>query len=228
MTGDRVMVVDDEPGLAHALAINLRAHGWDVAIAPDGGTALELAASWRPEVVLLDLGLPDISGPDVIARIRGWSKVPIVALSSRPDGEDKIDALDAGAADYVTKPFAMNELLARLRAAVRRAAPGDVSEAIVEAGELMIDLARRQVLRHGQDVPLSPTEWALIEVLVRNRGKLVGRQQLLEEVWGPSYSAETGYLRVCAAQLRRKLEKDPAHPRHIVTQLGMGYIFETN
>jgi len=228
MTGPRVLVVDDEPGLVHALAVNLRARGWDVATAPDGGTALELAASWHPEVVLLDLGLPDISGLDVIAGIRGWSRVPIVVLSARQDGEDKVDALDAGADDYVTKPFAMNELLARLRAAVRRAAPGDTTEAIVEAGELTIDLARRRVLRLGQEVRLSPTEWALIEVLVRNRGKLVGRQQLLREVWGPAYTAETGYLRIYAAQLRRKLEKDPAHPRHIITQPGMGYIFETN
>jgi two-component system KDP operon response regulator KdpE len=228
MTGPRVLVVDDEPGLVHALAVNLRARGWDVATAPDGGTALELAASWRPEVVLLDLGLPDITGMDVIAGIRGWSRVPIVVLSARQDGEDKVDALDAGADDYVTKPFAMNELLARLRAAVRRAAPGDTTEAIVEAGELTIDLARRRVLRLGQEVRLSPTEWALIEVLVRNRGKLVGRQQLLAEVWGPAYSAETGYLRIYTAQLRRKLEKDPARPRHIITQPGMGYIFETN
>ena len=228
MTGPRVLVVDDEPGLVHALAINLRAHGWDVATAPDGGTALELAASWHPEVVLLDLGLPDISGLDVIAGIRGWSRVPIVVLSARQDGADKVDALDAGADDYVTKPFAMNELLARLRAAVRRATPGDTTEAIVEAGELTIDLARRRVLRRGEEVRLSPTEWALIEVLVRNRGKLVSRTQLLTEVWGPSYTSETGYLRIYTAQLRRKLEKDPAHPRHIITQPGMGYIFETN
>ena len=228
MTGRRVLVVDDEPGLVHALAINLRARGWDVATAPDGGTALELAASWHPEVVLLDLGLPDISGLDVIAGIRGWSRVPIVVLSARQDGADKVDALDAGADDYVTKPFAMNELLARLRAAVRRATPGDTTEAIVEAGELTIDLARRRVLRRGEEVRLSPTEWALIEVLVRNRGKLVSRTQLLTEVWGPSYTSETGYLRIYTAQLRRKLEKDPAHPRHIITQPGMGYIFETN
>ena len=228
MTGPRVLVVDDEPGLVHALAINLRAHRWDVATAPDGGTALELAASWHPEVVLLDLGLPDISGLDVIAGIRGWSRVPIVVLSARQDGADKVDALDAGADDYVTKPFAMNELLARLRAAVRRATPGDTTEAIVEAGELTIDLARRRVLRRGEEVRLSPTEWALIEVLVRNRGKLVSRTQLLTEVWGLSYTSETGYLRIYTAQLRRKLEKDPAHPRHIITQPGMGYIFETN
>jgi len=227
MTGARILVVDDEPGLVHALAINLRAHGWDVATALDGARALDLAASWHPDVVLLDLGLPDITGLDVIAGIRGWSRVPIVVLSARQQGEDKVDALDAGADDYVTKPFAMNELLARLRAAVRRAAPADTTEAVVEAGDLTIDLARRRVLRQGSEVRLSPTEWALIEVLVRNRGKLVSRKQLLQEVWGPAYATETGYLRVYAAQLRRKLERDPAHPRHIITQPGMGYLFET-
>ena len=227
MTGARILVVDDEPGLVHALAINLRAHGWDVATALDGARALDLAASWHPDVVLLDLGLPDITGLDVIAGIRGWSRVPIVVLSARQQGEDKVDALDAGADDYVTKPFAMNELLARLRAAVRRAAPADTTEAVVEAGDLTIDLARRRVLRQGSEVRLSPTEWALIEVLVRNRGKLVSRKQLLQEVWGPAYGTETGYLRVYAAQLRRKLERDPAHPRHIITQPGMGYLFET-
>ena len=227
MNGARILVVDDEPGLVHALAINLRAHGWDVTTALNGAGALDLAASWHPDVVLLDLGLPDISGLDVIAGIRGWSRVPIVVLSARQDGEDKVDALDAGADDYVTKPFAMNELLARLRAAVRRATPGDATEAVVEAGELTIDLARRRVLRRGEEVRLSPTEWALVEVLVRNRGKLVSRKQLLQEVWGPAYATETGYLRVYAAQLRRKLERDPAHPRHIITQPGMGYLFET-
>ena len=226
MTGARILVVDDEPGLVHALAINLRAHGWEVTSAPDGAGALDLAASWHPDVILLDLGLPDLTGLDVIAGIRGWSRVPIVVLSARQHGEDKVDALDAGADDYVTKPFAMNELLARLRAAVRRAAPGDATEAVVEAGELTIDLARRRVLRAGEEVRLSPTEWAIVEVLVRNRGRLVGRQQLLQEVWGPAYTTETGYLRVYTAQLRRKLERDPAHPRHIITQPGMGYVFE--
>ncbi|QTE29379.1 response regulator [Pengzhenrongella sicca] len=227
MTGTRVLVVDDEPGLVHALSINLRAHGWDVATAQDGAQALGLAATFNPEVVLLDLGLPDISGLDVIAGIRGWSRMPIVVLSARQDGEDKVNALDAGADDYVTKPFAMNELLARLRAAVRRAVPGDATEAVVEAGGLRIDLARRRVLRLGDEVRLSPTEWALIEVLVRNRGRLISRHQLLQEVWGPAYTTETEYLRVYTAQLRRKLERDPAHPRHIITQPGMGYIFET-
>jgi len=226
MTGSRVLVVDDEPGLVRALAINLRAHGWEVATGADGAQALDLAASWRPDVVLLDLGLPDIPGLDVIAGIRGWSRVPIVVLSARQHGEDKVDALDAGADDYVTKPFAMNELLARLRAAVRRAAPGDATEAVVVAGELEIDLARRRVLRAGAEVRLSPTEWAIVQVLVRNRGRLVSREQLLREVWGPAYTSETGYLRVYTAQLRRKLEADPSNPRHLRTQPGMGYVFE--
>ena len=167
MTAARVLVVDDEPGLVRALAINLRSSGWDVATAPDGAHALNLAATWHPDVVLLDLGLPDIAGLDVIAGIRGWSRVPIVVLSARQHGEDKVDALDAGADDYVTKPFAMNELLARLRAAVRRATPGDATEAVVEAGDLTIDLARRRVYRHGDEVRLSPTEWALVDILVK-------------------------------------------------------------
>jgi len=227
MTDARVLVVDDEPGLVRALAINLRSSGWEVATAPDGARALDLAATWHPDVVLLDLGLPDISGLDVIAGIRGWSRVPIVVLSARQHGEDKVDALDAGADDYVTKPFAMNELLARLRAAVRRAAPGDATEAVVDAGDLTIDLARRRVLRDGEEVRLSPTEWALVDILVRHRGKLVSRDQLLREVWGPAYVSETGYLRVYTANLRRKLERDHSHPRHFITTPGMGYVFET-
>ena len=227
MAGNRILVVDDEPGLAHALSITLRATGWDVTTAGDGASAISAAASQTPDVVLLDLGLPDMSGLDVITAIRGWSRVPIVVLSARQHGEDKVDALDAGADDYVTKPFAMNELLARLRAAVRRASvPSDLDDAVVTAGSLTVDLARRRVLRDGAEVRLSPTEWSMLEVLVRNRGRLVGRVQLLQEVWGPGYSDETHYLRVYSALLRRKLEDDPAHPRHIITQPGMGYIFE--
>ena len=228
MAGNKILVVDDEPGLAHALSITLRASGWDVATAVDGASAIAGAASHTPDVVLLDLGLPDMSGLDVIAAIRGWSRVPIVVLSARQHGEDKVDALDAGADDYVTKPFAMNELLARLRAAVRRSAAPvtDADDALVVAGDLTIDLARRRVLRDDVEVRLSPTEWSMLEVLVRNRGRLVGRRQLLQEVWGPGYSDETHYLRVFSALLRRKLEADPAHPRHIITQPGMGYLFE--
>ena len=227
--GNRVLVVDDDAGLVRALTINLRAHGWDVTTATDGASALDAAARVQPDVVLLDLGLPDLGGLDVIEGIRGWSRVPIVVLSARQLGDDKVDALDAGADDYVTKPFAMNELLARLRAAVRRAAPADGAnpdEPVVEAGDLTIDLARRRVQRAGADVRLSPTEWSLLEVLVRNRGRMVGHLQLLQEVWGPAYSAETNYLRVYTAQLRRKLEENPSAPRHIITQPGMGYLFE--
>lgn len=227
MNGQHVLVVDDEPGLAHALAITLRASGWRVTTAATGAQALDAAAHEVPDVVLLDLGLPDISGVEVITALRAWTRVPVVVLSARQHGEDKVEALDAGADDYVTKPFAMNELQARLRAAVRRAAaPADGEEAVVVAGALTIDLARRRVLRDGAEVRLTPTEWSMLEVLVRNRGRLVPRRQLLQEVWGAAYSDETNYLRVYSAQLRRKLEEDPAHPRHLITQPGMGYLFE--
>lgn len=223
----RVLVVDDEPALARALAINLRAAGWEVATAADGASALEAAATFHPEVVLLDLGLPDMDGTEVLAGLRGWSDVPVVVLSARQHGEDKIEALDLGADDYVTKPFAMDELMARLRAAVRRAASGaGGGEAVVVAGGLEIDLARKQVRREGVEVRLTPTEWGFLELLARHLGKVVGREQLLREVWGPSYTSETHYLRVYAAQLRRKLEADPAHPRHLRTSPGLGYVLE--
>lgn len=222
----KVLVVDDEPALARALAINLRAHGWEVVTAADGRSALEAAASEHPDVVLLDLGLPDLDGTDVIAGLRGWTSVPIVVLSARQHGEDKVEALDLGADDYVTKPFAMNELLARLRAAVRRGQASAPSDAVVVAGPLEIDLARKRVTRDGEEVRLTPTEWAFLELLARNVGKLVTREQVLREVWGPAYEHETHYLRVYAAQLRRKLEADPAHPVHLVTSPGLGYVLE--
>ncbi|MFB9375771.1 response regulator [Kineococcus gynurae] len=221
----RVLVVDDEPGLRRALAINLGARGWQVEVAADGASALDLAASAHPDVVLLDLGLPDLDGLDVIAGIRGWSPVPIIVLSARTSSADTVDALDAGADDYVTKPFAMDVLLARLRAALRRA-PAAGSEDVVVAGELTIDLPRAVVERAGVPVRLTPTEWSLLHVLVRDRGRLVGRRQLLQEVWGPEYERETNYLRVYVAQLRRKLEADPGRPRHLLTEPGMGYRFE--
>ncbi|QIG43675.1 response regulator transcription factor [Nocardioides anomalus] len=222
----RVLVVDDEPALARALAINLRAHGWEVVTAADGRSALDAAATTHPDVVVLDLGLPDMDGTEVIAGLRGWTSVPIVVLSARQDGEDKVEALDLGADDYVTKPFAMNELMARLRAAVRRAADGSPALTEVVAGDLVVDLARKKVRRSGVDVQLTPTEWAFVEVLARNVGKLVPREQLLREVWGPGYTREHHYLRVYAAQLRRKLEDDPAHPRHLLTTSGLGYTLE--
>ena len=221
----RVLVVDDEPTLVRALAINLRARGWEVVTAHDGTGALEAASDRHPDVVVLDLGLPDIDGVEVIRGLRGWTRVPIIVLSARQVSDDKVEALDAGADDYMTKPFGMDELLARLRAALRRVAPAE-EEAVVAAGDLSVDLVRKKVNRGGVDVRLTPTEWQLLEVLVRARGKLVGRRQLLHEVWGPAYNSETNYLRVYTAQLRRKLERDPAHPRHIITEPGMGYRFE--
>ncbi|MGH8828963.1 MAG: response regulator [Jiangellaceae bacterium] len=223
----RVLVIDDEPALVRALAINLRARGWDVVTAATGRAALEVAATRRPDVVILDLGLPDMDGVEVIGGLRGWTAVPIVVLSARKDSDDKVKALDAGADDYVTKPFGMDELLARLRAAVRRAAPSsEDGAAVVQAGALSIDLARKKLARDGVDVRLTPTEWHLLEVLVRNRGMLISRQQLLRDVWGPAYKSEMNYLRVYSAQLRRKLEPDPSHPRHIITEPGLGYRFE--
>ncbi len=222
----KVLVVDDEPALARALAINLRSHGWEVVTAADGRSALEAAANEHPDVVVLDLGLPDLDGTQVITGLRGWTKVPIVVLSARQHGEDKVEALDLGADDYVTKPFAMNELMARLRAAVRRAAETTPEVAVVDVGDLTVDLARKRVARAGSDVSLTPTEWAFLELLARNVGRLVTREQILREVWGPAYEKETHYLRVYAAQLRRKLEANPAHPRHLITTPGLGYTLE--
>ncbi len=223
----RVLVVDDEPQIVRALRINLSARGYDVVIAPDGREALRVAAQARPDVVVLDLGLPDMDGATVIAGLRGWSSVPIIVLSARLDSGDKVAALDAGADDYVTKPFGMDELLARLRAAVRRASvpPAD-GDAIVETESFTVDLAAKKVMRDGAEVHLTPTEWGVLELLVRNRGKLVAQKQLLQEVWGPTYASETHYLRVYLAQLRRKLEPQPSRPRHLVTEAGMGYRFE--
>lgn len=223
----RVLVIDDEPALARALAVNLRAAGWEVETAHDGAGGLEAAARFHPEVVVLDLGLPDMDGTEVLAGLRGWTKVPVVVLSARQHGEDKIEALDLGADDYVTKPFAMNELMARLRAAVRRGQDAQAESLVVlEIGDLEIDFARKRVAKAGVDVRLTPTEWAFLELLARNAGKLVPREQILREVWGPGYARETNYLRVYAAQLRRKLEDDPAHPRHLVTSSGLGYTLE--
>ncbi|MEU7281729.1 response regulator [Streptomyces sp. NPDC045431] len=224
----RVLVVDDEPQIVRALVINLKARRYEVDAAPDGATALDLAVARHPDVVVLDLGLPDMDGVDVIRGLRGWTRVPILVLSARHTSEEKVEALDAGADDYVTKPFGMDELLARLRAAIRRAEPvsahGDV--VVVRTEGFTIDLAAKKVNRDGRDVRLTPTEWHLLEVLVRNAGRLVGQKQLLQEVWGPSYGTETNYLRVYMAQLRRKLEADPSHPRHFITEPGMGYRFE--
>jgi two-component system KDP operon response regulator KdpE len=210
------------------LRINLSARGYEVSTAGTGQEALQVAAAAKPDVVVLDLGLPDIDGTTVIEGLRGWTRVPIIVLSARTDSGDKVSALDAGADDYVTKPFGMDELLARLRAAVRRAstAPADGEEAVVVTAAFTVDLLAKKVLKDGAEVHLTPTEWGVLEMLVRNRGKLVGQKQLLQEVWGPSYASETHYLRVYLAQLRRKLEPQPSRPRHLLTEAGMGYRFE--
>lgn len=220
----RVLVVDDDPAIARALRINLTAQGYHVTLAGDGATALRAAADRHPDVVVLDLGLPDLDGADVIAGIRGWSRVPIIVLSARTDSGEKVAALDAGADDYVTKPFGMDELLARLRAAVRRAgAAAPTGEPVLRLGELTVDLQAKRVHRGDAEVHLTPTEWGILEMLAGHRGKLVGQRELLRQVWGPHYEERTNYLRVYLAQLRRKLEPDPAHPRYLITEAGMGY-----
>ncbi|WP_329252030.1 response regulator [Streptomyces canus] len=224
----RVLVVEDDPQLVRALLINLQARQYEVDAAPDGTTALRLAAARQHDVVLLDLGLPDMDGVDVIKGLRGWTRVPILVLSARQASDEKVAALDAGADDYVTKPFSMNELLARLRAAVRRTedVPLAAGATLVETADFTIDLLAKKAVRGDHDVRLTPTEWHLLEILVTSPGRLITQKHLLQEVWGVSQSNKTNYLRVYMAQLRRKLETDPAHPRYLITEPGMGYRFE--
>nr|WP_268235458.1 response regulator [Gordonia jinhuaensis] len=219
-----MLVVDDEPQILRAMRINLRARGYDVITADTGQGALRGVSAGHPQAVILDLGLPDIDGLEVLHGIRGWSEVPVLVLSARTDAADKVASLDAGADDYVTKPFGMEELLARLRAALRRAAPHAATDSpVVVTESFTVDLANKQVSREGKPVHLSPTEWGILEMLARNEGKLVGQKEILHEVWGPSYGGQSHYLRVYLAGLRRKLEPDPAHPRHLITEAGMGY-----
>ena len=239
-----VLVVDDEPQILRALRINLRVRHYDVHVAGTGAMALEIAAKHPPDLIVLDLGLPDLDGVEVIQGLRGWTDAPIIVLSGRADSLDKVEALDAGADDYVTKPFGVEELLARMRAAVRRTGiPEDLPR--IRLGELVVDLAAKRVVRQASvpaglnpageapagEVPvegirLTPTEWHLLEVLLRNPGKLLSRNQLLTEVWGPGYADATGNLRLYMAQLRRKLEPDPARPRWLITEPGMGYRYQ--
>jgi two-component system KDP operon response regulator KdpE len=221
-----VLVVDDEPAILRAMAANLRARGYTADLAPTGEAALEAASRHPPNAVILDLGLPGISGVEVIRGLRGWSTVPIIILSAREDRTDKVIALDAGADDYVTKPFDMEELLARLRAALRRATP-TTEEPVIETDDFTVDLSAKKVTSAAGEIRLTPTEWHLVEVLVRNAGKLVTARHLLREVWGPQYEDETGYIRVHLAHVRRKLEPNPSQPRYFVTEPGMGYRFET-
>jgi len=237
----RVLVVDDEPQILRALRINLRVREYQVDVAATGTEALQMAARHPPDLVILDLGLPDLDGVEVIAGLRGWTKAPIIVLSGRADSVDKVEALDAGADDYVTKPFGVEELLARMRAAVRRTGAAEDLPRI-QLGHLVVDLAAKRVIRQApvpaagapagdapaeaEDIRLTPTEWHLLEVLLRNPGKLLSRNQLLTEVWGPGYADATGNLRLYMAQLRRKLEPDPARPRWLITEPGMGYRYQ--
>jgi two-component system KDP operon response regulator KdpE len=235
-----ILVVDDEPQLVRALRINLRVREYDVYTAATGTQALEQASRHPPDLVILDLGLPDLDGVEVIHGLRGWTTAPIIVRSGRADSTDKIEALDAGADDYVTKPFSMEELLARMRAVGRRAI-GNGDEPRFRLGDLVVDLAAKRVIRGAErggqpgagpaaqqdaDIRLTPTEWHLLEVLLRHPGKLLGQQYLLNEVWGPGYADATGNLRLYMAQLRRKLEPDPSQPRWLLTEPGMGYRFQ--
>jgi len=222
----RVLVVDDEPQIRKALGINLRARGYGVELAATGEEGLQLAAERPVDLALIDLGLPGIDGIEVVRGIRGWSDLPVIVLSVRESEQDKVQALDAGADDYVTKPFGMGELLARIRAVTRRSAGRDGEAAVLVAGELVIDLAARTVSAAGRPVSLTPIEWRLLEALARHPGKLVTQRQLLQQVWGPAYERETNYLRVHFANIRRKLEPVPAQPRHVITEPGIGYRFQ--
>ncbi|MFF4253462.1 response regulator [Streptomyces sp. NPDC001663] len=224
----RVLVVEDDPQLVRALVINMQARRYGVDAAPDGTTALRLAAARQPDVVILDLGLPDMDGVDVIRALRGWTRVPVLVLSARQASDEKVAALDAGADDYITKPFSMDELMARLRAAVRRVAETPLAPETtrVETDDFTVDLLAKRVVRGQRDVRLTPTEWHLLEILITNPGRLITQKYLLQEVWGVSQSNKSNYLRVYMAQLRRKLETDPAHPRYLITEPGMGYRFE--
>lgn len=222
----KILIADDDPQIVRALRITLSAHGYEVVAATDGAGAIALAGREHPDLVLLDLGMPKLDGVRVIQALRGWTAAPIVVVSGRTGSGDKVDALDAGADDYVTKPFQIDELLARIRALTRRTATAaPEGPPIVRFGDTTVDLVAHTVTRgaDGRAVRLTPTEWRVLEFLVRNPGRLVTRQTLLTEIWGSEHVADTGYLRLYIAQLRKKLEDDPAHPVHLLTESGMGY-----
>jgi two-component system, OmpR family, KDP operon response regulator KdpE len=231
----KVLIVDDEPQILRALRVTLQARDYEVVTAAGGTQALRVAAAEHPDLVLLDLGLPDLDGVEVIRRLRSWSQVPIVILSGRMHSIDKVEALDAGADDYVTKPFSIDELLARVRAVARRL-PATEAPAPVRIGRYLVDLIDRRVSVHpdadpimgdsGEEVHLTPTEWHLLTAVATNPGRLVSQRQLLIDVWGPTYVNESHYLRQYMKHLRRKLEDDPARPRHLITEPGMGYRFQ--
>ncbi|MGB9305757.1 MAG: response regulator transcription factor [Mycobacterium sp.] len=222
-----VLLIDDDRNLLLTLRISLTARGYQVFTARTGAAGLRAAAARHPAVVVLDIGLPDLSGFEVLKALRGSMTAPVLVLSGRSDPRDKVEALDAGADDYLTKPFDLEELLARLRTVVRRAtAAAEIAEPIVETAAFTVDLWAKKVIKNGCEVRLTPTEWSILEMLVRNRGRLVDRESLLNEVRGPSHEAATNYLRVYLAQLRHKLEDDPSHPSHLLTEAGMGYRFQ--
>lgn len=222
----KVLIADDNAQLVRALSVTLSARGYDVVTARDGREAIDAVITERPDLVLLDLGMPRLDGIGVLEGVRAWSQVPVLVLSGRTDSSDKVDALDAGADDYVTKPFQMDELLARLRALGRRRVVASEETPTIAIGPLLVDLVAKQVTpAEGPAIRLTPTEWRLLEVLVTNPDRLMTREMLLTEVWGPTHGNDSGYLRLYMAQLRRKLEPDPAHPRYLVTESGMGYRF---
>ncbi len=222
----RILIADDDPQLLRALRITLRAEGYEVLTATDGAEAVSAAAAHRPDIYMLDLGMPRLDGLEVIAAIRGWSGAPILVVSGRSGSADKVEALDAGADDYVTKPFSIDELLARIRALTRRVTRDD-ADPVVQLGDVTVDLSAHSVSRvvgtQTSAIRLTPTEWQVLELLIRNPGRLVTRQTMLAEIWGSQHVSDTGYLRLYIAQLRKKLEPDPAAPRFILTEAGMGY-----
>ncbi|HEV3226938.1 MAG TPA: response regulator [Acidimicrobiales bacterium] len=221
----RLLLIDDEAPFVRALGVSLRAMGYDVDAAATGAAGLAKVATTTPDIIVLDLGLPDMDGLEVLEGLRAWTSVPVIVLSARHHDESKVAALDGGADDYVTKPFSMSELLARIRAALRRRPVAEAEEPVVETAHFRVDLAAKQVTIDGEPIRLTPTEWNVLELLVRNQGKLVSQRQLLKEVWGPQYEKETEYLRVYLAALRRKLEPQPSRPQHFITEPGMGYRF---
>ena len=225
----KIVVADDDRQILGALRIILTARGYDVVLARDGKEALDRVVNDHPDVVVLDLGMPGLDGLAVIQAIRGWSTVPILVVSGRADSTDKVEALDLGADDYVTKPFQTDELLARIRALGRRKAGAAEDSPVVRFGDVTVDLGARRVVRGEPgaeaSVRLTPTEWHLLELLVRNPDRLVTRETILTEIWGPNHTADTGYLRLYLSQLRKKLEPEPAHPRYLLTEAGMGYRF---
>lgn len=226
----KILIADDDPQIVRALRITLTAKGYQIVVAADGAQAIAAAIDHRPDLFLLDLGMPQVDGLEVITAIRGWSQAPILVVSGRAGAGDKVEALDAGADDYLTKPFAVEELLARIRALSRRAQHDDSLPA-VRFGDVTVDLAARSVTRTTtsdgtRQVRLTPTEWRVLEILVRNPGKLVTRQTMLTTIWGSEHVEDTGYLRLYLSQLRRKLESDPTQPTHLITEPGMGYRLE--